>query len=57
MYCIGNESDIYRDWFKYVAKNTSAKSLLKALTYVIICPVHGVLLQAVPHDVAAHQGV
>lgn len=27
------------------------------LTYVIIGPVHGVLLQTVPHNVPAHEGV
>lgn len=27
------------------------------LTYVIVGSVHGVLLQAVPHDVPAHEGV
>lgn len=27
------------------------------LTYVIVGPVHGVFLQAVPHDVPTHEGV
>ena len=28
-----------------------------SLTYVIVSSVHGILLQTVPHDVPAHEGV